>query len=89
MIHFGPIRLIQYTGYLTSTWNPELQLQDMSSGHYRGATYTQRRHVNSNCHDARSKEPEKFMDVEHMSNDYIKAVYVPHLDCKVEVTHRS
>ena len=28
------------------------------------------------------------MNVEHMSNSYITAVYFPHLDCKVEVTHR-
>jgi hypothetical protein len=29
------------------------------------------------------------MNLGHMSNSYIKAVYFPHLDCKVEVTHRA
>ncbi|KAI0277512.1 hypothetical protein BGY98DRAFT_979276 [Russula aff. rugulosa BPL654] len=81
MILFGPIRHIHTHGYLTSSWNP--QLQDMSFG------ATLAGHVNSNCHKARSKEPEKFMNVEHMSNNDIKAVYFPHVDSKVEVTHHS
>jgi len=47
------------------------------------APYTHAHRLDTWTAQARYKEPEKFMNVVHMSNSYIKAVYFPHLDCRL------